>query len=145
MKILAWATAAGPPTDLTLRTAGRKFFDENMMPVLLQRGCALEACHSPGAANDFKLRPGSQGYFSSSALDRDYEEARRNFLDVDVPDPRQSRIVKKPIRRRQDGSGAIGVAHRGGPVLESPGDPAGLDPTLCPSPWTPDSTAFCTV
>ena len=28
------------------------------MPVLLQRGCALETCHSPNGFNDFRLRPG---------------------------------------------------------------------------------------
>jgi hypothetical protein len=141
--MLAWAKADHPLADSTMRSAGRQFFDENVMPVLLARGCALEGCHSPGAANDFKLRPGSQGYFSASALQRNYEEARRNFLDVDVPDPRQSRILKKPVVRREEGG--IGLVHRGGPVLQSPGDPPGLDPTMCPT-WDPTTaTPFCTL
>src|SRR5437773_3722614 len=119
-----------------MRSPGRRFFDENVMPVLLERGCALEACHSPGAANDFKLRPGSQGYFSASALARNYEEARRNFLVADVPDARASRLIKKPVVRASEGG--VGIPHRGGPPLASPTcggaaappcDPPGLDPT----------------
>jgi hypothetical protein len=140
---LRFATAAKAPMSGAMKSAGRQFFEENVMPVLLARGCALEACHSPGAPNDFKLRPGSQGYFSASALDRNYEEARRNFLDVDVPDPRVSRVVRKPVVRRDEGG--IGIPHRGGPVLQSPGDPPGLDPTACPA-WDPTTaTPFCTL
>ena len=32
LAMLAWATAAGPPTTLASRSAGRQFFDENVMP-----------------------------------------------------------------------------------------------------------------
>jgi hypothetical protein len=143
VKMLAWATMVGPPTNLAMRSPGRVFFDSNVMPILLQRGCALEACHSPGSANDFKLRPGSQGYFSASALERNYEEARRNFLVADVPDVRVSRIARKPVVKMSEGG--VGIAHRGGPVLQSPNDPPNLDPTMCP-PYDPaTSTPFCTL
>ena len=43
------------------------------MPKLLQRGCALEGCHSPDGFNDFRLRSGAQGFFAprrSSATTR---------------------------------------------------------------------------
>jgi hypothetical protein len=141
--LLGWATAAGAPAALAAKSPAHQFFDEQVMPLLLQRGCALEGCHSPGAANDFKLRPGSQGYFSTSALARNYDEARRNFLVADVPDPRQSRLLKKPLVPLAEGG--LGLPHRGGPVLQSPGDPPGLDPRQC-APFDPStSTAFCTL
>ena len=40
---------------------GKQFFEDNVQPVLLQRGCAFQACHSPQASNDFKLRCGAIG------------------------------------------------------------------------------------
>ena len=62
-----------------------------------ERGCSLEACHSPGAANDFKLHQGSPGgFYSQFALNFNYKEARNNFLVADIPDVRQTRLVKKP-------------------------------------------------
>jgi hypothetical protein len=138
--LLAWATAVGPP-PAPARSPGRQFFEERILPLLLQRGCAAEACHSAGAPNDFKLRAGSQGYFSPVALARNYDVARRVFLDAAVPDVRQSRLVKKALTRIDEGG--VGLPHRGGPVLQSAGDPPGLDPDACP-PWDPSSaTAFC--
>ena len=38
------------------------------MPKLLQRGCALEGCHSPDGFNDFRLRSGAHGFFAPLAL-----------------------------------------------------------------------------
>ncbi len=143
VKLQAWAEEAGVSPTLTGLSDGQKFFTASVMPVLLKRGCALEACHSPGAANDFKLRVGSQGgYLSAFALEGSYRVARQ-FLVPELPDVRQSRLVKKPIIARTEGG--VGLIHRGGPPLQSPADPPGLDPTLCPQPWTAMSTPFCTV
>ena len=41
-----------------------QFFKDNVQPILVQRGCTFQACHSPAATNDFKLRSGSPGFFS---------------------------------------------------------------------------------
>ena len=43
-----------------------------MQPIFVQRGCAFQACHSPQANNDFKLRSGSVGFFSAVALRKNY-------------------------------------------------------------------------
>jgi WD40-like Beta Propeller Repeat len=136
----SWATEAGISSLLTNLSPGEQFFNDHVMPVLLQRGCALEGCHSPGAPNDFKLRAGSQGFFSAFSLAANYHAARHDFLVAEVPDVRHSRLVRKPITAMNGG-----MIHRGGPPLESAGDPPGLDPSLCPQPWTTASTAFCTV
>jgi hypothetical protein len=137
-----WATEVGVSTSATPLSTGEQFFRDNVMPVFLRRGCALEACHSPGSANDFKLRAGTQGFFTTFMLSTNYKEARQ-FLVPDVPDVRQGRLVRKPVRSVAEGG--IGLTHRGGPPLESMGDPPGLDPTKCPQPWTTASTPFCTI
>jgi hypothetical protein len=136
-----WAAEAGTSQLLANLTDGQKFFNDNVVPVFLKRGCALEGCHSPGAANDFKLRAGQRGFFSPFSLSDNYMFARRDFLVADIPDVRQSRIVKKPVVSAAEGG--FGLVHRGGPPLETPGEV--LDPTLCPQPWTDKSTAFCTI
>ncbi len=138
--LLAWATEVGPSAVLANLSTGQQFFNDNVMPIFLKRGCALEACHSPGSANDFKLRAGARGFISPFSLADNYMFARRDFLVAEVPDVRQSRLVKKPIVPAHEGG--IGLIHRGGPPLETPGEV--LDPTLCPQPWTPASTPFCT-
>ena len=63
------AVQANPPLHADAKTAGQQFFEANVMPKLLQRGCALEGCHSPDGFNDFRLRSGAQGFFSPVALD----------------------------------------------------------------------------
>jgi hypothetical protein len=142
--LAAWAKEAGPFMAAVALSRGEQFFRDSVQPIFLQRGCALEACHSPGSANDFKLRAGTPGgFFSPFSLSFNYHEARDNFLVADIPDPRQTRIVKKPAI--QTAKGGIGLVHRGGPPLQSPGDPLDLDPTACPQPWTAASTPYCTI
>jgi len=136
-----WATEAGTSQLLANLTDGQKFFYDNVVPVFLKRGCALEGCHSPGAANDFKLRAGQRGFFSPFSLADNYTFARRDFLVADLPDVRQSRLVKKPIIAAAEGG--FGLTHRGGPPLQSPGET--LDPAMCPKPWSAMSSPFCTV
>ncbi|HEX4460864.1 MAG TPA: hypothetical protein VIA18_22950, partial [Polyangia bacterium] len=140
LKLSAWAAEVGSSQAVTL-SDGQQFFQDFIMPVFLKRGCALEACHSPGAANDFKLRSGSQGFFSSFSLQENYNVARNQFLVADVPDVRQSRLVKKPIVSSLEGG--LGLVHRGGPPLETAGET--LDPTLCAQPFPTDGSAtpFC--
>jgi hypothetical protein len=114
-RLTAWATAAGP-VSFEASDPGRQFFADNVQPLLLARGCQFESCHSPATINDFKLRSGSQGFFSAVALERNYELMRGDFTALEVPDVRRSRVVAKNILRNSGG-----IAHRGGPLLETPG------------------------
>lgn len=133
-----WAAKVGP-LDFGAGDDGKRFFADNVQPLLLQRGCAFEACHSPSATNDFKLRSGTQGFFSSVALQRNYDLMRDEFMALEFPDARRGRAVAKAILAL-----AGGIAHRGGPVLETPGK--ALSNAPCPQPWSAaNTTAFCTI
>lgn len=132
-------------------TPEKAFFEDHVQPVLIQRGCSFEACHSPQSGNDFKLRAGTQGFYSAVALEKNYDLLKREFLAFEYPDARRGRAVAKGILsddyRLADQVG--GIAHRGGPVLETPGAANGSDPAQCP-PWSgntppPNVTAFCVI
>ena len=111
-----------------------------VQPLLLTRGCSFQACHSPAATNDFSLRSGSQGFFSSIALERNYDKLKDHFMAMEMPDARRGRAVSKTIL---DEFG--GINHRGGPVLETPGS-GGARPSSCSTPIDPDNDpAFCVV
>jgi WD40-like Beta Propeller Repeat len=133
-----WATKVGP-LEFGAGEPGKRFFADNVQPILLSRGCSFQACHSPSATNDFKLRTGTQGFFSSVALERNYDLMRDEFMALEMPDARRGRAVAKSILPL-----AGGIAHRGGPVLETPG--GGLSNAPCPTPYdAATATAFCTV
>jgi hypothetical protein len=133
-----WAEAAQQSPLVASKSPGRSFFEANVMPVLLRRGCMLEACHSPEGPNDLRLHAGAQGFFSATALDRNYRELLDDFLALDTPDVRLSRVARKGIVRA-DG----GITHRAGALLETPGHAAG-EP--CPSAYDPaTATALCTL
>ena len=97
----------------------------------------------PARANDFKLRPGSQGFFSRSALGRNYDEARRR-----LPRRRRARraavaVVKKPIRAGTRAASAWCTAA----VRCSSRRAIRVGPRsrALPAPWTARRRAFCTV
>jgi hypothetical protein len=127
----AMAVQAAPP-PVAQKSMGRQFYEANVLPKLVQRGCALEGCHSPDGFNDFRLRPGAQGFLSPGAIQRDYETTLYEFMALDSVDVRQSRVVKKTT--------VGGITHRGGALLEdegvtpgtacAPTFPANYDPTL---------------
>ncbi len=123
-KVLAWADSVGPldPGD---ESPGYTFFSEQVMPVLLRRGCAMPQCHSPHGFNDFRLRAGSLGFFSPLAVARNYDETISDFVNLDTPDATESRIIKKNIARKRDGT-----EHRAGVLLLEPRDDGG-DASLC--------------
>lgn len=134
-----WATEAGK-VDFAGTDAGKQFFAENVQPLLLTRGCSFQACHSPSSTNDFQLRSGSQGFFSSIALERNYHRLRDNFMALEVPDARRGRAVAKTILESFGG-----INHRGGPVLETPGS-GGADPANCDDPIDLETaSAYCIV
>jgi hypothetical protein len=133
-----WALAV--QTDMPLaplmKSPGQMFFEANVMPKLLQRGCALEGCHSPDGFNDFRLRSGSNGAFAPLALRRNYETLADEFMAFDSVDVKQSRAVKKNITPDSGG-----ITHRAGPILE---DSVAID-TACPQPFDPatNTRSFC--
>jgi hypothetical protein len=139
-----WAMMAGPRAFAPPGDTGRDFFEKNVQKVLLTRGCSFEACHSPQASNDFKLRSGSIGFFSAVALEKNYHLMKEEFMAMEFPDARRGRAVAKTILEFDDRvTGVGGIAHRGGPVLETPGVPA--DPATC-QPFNPmTASAFCIV
>ena len=130
-----FARAVGPMP--VTRPAPQAFFEERIMPILLERGCAAAGCHSPVAMNDFKLRAGSNGFFSPVALEKNYHAAKTDFMAFEVPDVRRGRLVAKNLFPQNGG-----IAHRGGPLLELQG--GGADPAACPSPYdAAASSPFC--
>jgi hypothetical protein len=132
-----WAQAVqDSAAPVTAQTAGEAFFEANVMPKLLQRGCALEGCHSPDGFSDFRLRSGANGFFAPKAMRRNYEGALTEFMALDSVDVRQSRAVKKNIP-----ADLGGITHRAGPILV---DDVPID-TPCPSPFDPatNTRAFC--
>jgi hypothetical protein len=141
IQLSTWAAEVGAAQSMVMLSDSQQFFEDFIMPVFLKRGCALEACHSPGSANDFKLRSGSQGFISRFSLQENYDVARNQFLVADVPDVRQSRLVKKPVVSALEGG--FGLVHRGGPPLQTAGE--SLDPTVCPQPFPTDGSGspFC--
>ncbi len=149
--IKAWAETVGE-LDFAQGDPLKQFFEDNVQPIFVQRGCAFQACHSPQATNDFKLRTGTVGFFSSVQLRKNYELFRNEFMAIEFPDSRRGRAVAKAILDDDDQrvpTGVLGIIHRGGPVLETPGPLNGADPAACPThPFDPQVTAttpFCIV
>lgn len=132
-----FAAAAGE-LPAAVSTPARSFFDQRVMPVLLQRGCAMEACHSAVVPFGLHLRAGSQGFFSVLARDVNYAQARP-LAALESPNPIASRLVAKNVLPIKGG-----IAHRAGVVLETPGHPG--DPVECPAPYDPvGATPLCTL
>ncbi|HET9620264.1 MAG TPA: hypothetical protein VFP84_02780 [Kofleriaceae bacterium] len=127
-----WATQAGK-LDFVNGDPNKQFFSDNIQPMLLLRGCQFEACHSPEATNDFKLRTGTQGFFSAVALEKNYDLLRNDFMALEFPDVRRGRAMSKTIL-----AASGGIAHRGGPVIEAAGAPSSAG--CAGNPGTP----FCT-
>jgi hypothetical protein len=141
--IRTWAAQAGL-LDFAKGDPVKQFFADNVQPLLLTRGCSFQACHSPAATNDLKLRSGTQGFFSAVALAKNYDLLRNEFMAIEFPDARRGRAVAKGLLAADPSvAGVAGIAHRGGPVLETPGKPA--DRATC-GPFVPGtSSAYCTV
>jgi hypothetical protein len=135
----SWATEVqtAPPLVYGPKTAGQMFFEANVMPKLLVRGCDLEGCHSPDGFNDFRLRSGAFGFFAPAALTRNYHALADEFMAFDTVDVKQSRAVKKNIE-----ADSGGTTHRAGSILEDMN--ASVDDP-CPQPFdaATNTRAFC--
>lgn len=137
--IRTWAMQAGR-LDFAKNDMAKQFFAAYVQPILLARGCSFQACHSPAATNDFKLRSGTQGFFSAVALEKNYELLKNEFMAIEFPDARRGRAVAKALL--SNGPSATGIVHRGGPVLEAPDKPA----TCSFDPLKPqDSSPLCII
>ena len=146
-----WASQVGL-LDFAGGDPVKQYFKDNVQPILIARGCQFQACHSPAATNDFKLRSGTQGFFSSLALEKNYELLRNDFMALEFPDSRRGRAIAKALLTDDPRTSTPGgISHRGGPVLETPGlaaDPAGttIAPTTPNCATAPSSaTPFCII
>ncbi len=132
--LLAWATKVGRIDFVGAGgDPGKLFFQDHVQPTLLARGCGFAACHSPMAANDFKMRAGTNGFVSAVATARNYDLLRDEFMALEVPDVRHGRAAAKNLLP-EDG----GIGHRGGPLF---GSAQG-----CPQPFDPmarEPRPFC--
>ena len=107
--------------------AAKQYFKDNVQPILIARGCSFQACHSPAATNDFKLRTGTQGFFSAVALEKNYDLLRNDFMALEFPDVRRGRAIAKALLTadfRTPSIGGIGTprwarARDAGPGLRS--------------------------
>jgi WD40 repeat protein len=88
--------------------------------------------------NDFKMRSGTQSFFSAVEIDKNYHFVRDELMAMEMPDVRRGRLVAKNLFPAHGG-----IAHRGGPLLEA-GNNAG-DPASCGAFDAATSSAFCTL
>ncbi|HET9989153.1 MAG TPA: hypothetical protein VFQ65_11545, partial [Kofleriaceae bacterium] len=146
-----WATMVGL-LDFANGDPVKQYFKDNVQPILIARGCQFQACHSPAATNDFKLRSGTEGFFSAVALEKNYDLLKTDFMAMEFPDSRRGRAIAKALLTDDPRTNTVGgIAHRGGPVLETPGlaaDPAGttmapITPACTTAPAS--TTPFCIV
>ncbi len=146
--IRTWASGVGV-LDFAAGDPVKQFFKDNVQPILLQRGCSFQGCHSPQAANDFKLRSGTQGFFSAVALQKNYELLKGEFMAMEYPDARRGRAVAKPILEEDPRvpNQVGGMIHRGGAVLENQDGPTGTgaNPAACGAYNPATSSPFCTL
>ncbi|MEO6771873.1 MAG: hypothetical protein ABI467_02495 [Kofleriaceae bacterium] len=146
-----WAAMVGL-LDFANGDPVKQYFKDNVQPILIARGCQFQACHSPAATNDFKLRPGTEGFFSAVALEKNYDLMKDDFMAMEFPDSRRGRAIAKTLLANDPRTTTVGgISHRGGPVLETPGlaaDPAGttIAPTTPACTTAPSSTTpFCII
>jgi len=150
--IQGWANQVGL-LDFANGDPVKQYFKDNVQPILIARGCQFQACHSPQATNDFKLRSGTQGFFSAVALEKNYELLKNEFMAMEFPDARRGRAIAKAVLRDDSRSNTVGgIDHRAGSVLDTPGfssDPAGttvVPPTLpCATQPANATTPFCVI
>ena len=108
-----WSAA---DTQFELQTSeGEQFFRNNVQPLLVSRGCYLEACHSLVNFNFYKPLAGTDGFFGTRASLHNYLQARF-MLGLETTDPAQGRLLAKNLTATEGG-----IPHRGGPVLSPDG------------------------
>ncbi|HVJ94246.1 MAG TPA: hypothetical protein VM580_30870, partial [Labilithrix sp.] len=116
-----WATEHGPAT-VPEGDPAFVFFAHKVQPMLVKKGCMMLQCHSSSMFHDFRLHGGSGGSFSLSATRHNYELSLAQMA-IESEDPNASRMVRKNLYRPEVCGVAgcdrpVGIAHRGGPLLE---------------------------
>jgi hypothetical protein len=116
-----WARQHGPATSNRTDPAFL-FFAHKVQPVLVKKGCMMIQCHSGSMFHDYRLHGGSSGSFSLSATRQNYELSLAQMA-IESDDPNASRMVRKNLYRPEVCGVAgcdkpVGIAHRGGPLLE---------------------------
>ena len=116
-----WARLHGPP-EVVRDDPGFSFFAHKVQPVLVKKGCMMIQCHSASMFHDYRLHGGSGGSFSLSATRRNYELSLAQMA-IESEDLDASRMVRKNLYRPEVCGVAgcdqpVGLAHRGGPLLE---------------------------
>lgn len=96
---------------------GLRFFANRVQPMMVRKGCMFLNCHSPSMFHDLRLRGGSGGHFGRLATIRNYE-ITRELLGVDAENPNESRLIAKNLFPSSATPGGMGLAHRGGSLLE---------------------------
>ena len=105
----ALATWAAQDTPFALQSSeGQAFFQNNVQPKLVSRGCYLEACHSLVNFNFYKPLAGTDGLLGTRAQLHDYLQARF-MLGLESRDPAEGRLIRKNI--------VGGIPHKGGPLV----------------------------
>jgi hypothetical protein len=132
-RLAQWATQHGPP-DVGQRDPPFEFFAHKVQPALVKKGCMMLQCHSASMFHDYRLHGGSSGTFSLSATRQNYDLSLAQMA-VESPDPHASRMIRKNLYRPEVCGVAgcdkpIGIAHRGGPLLEDFGDRR-ANPEIC--------------
>jgi hypothetical protein len=114
--------------------AGYRFFANRVQPLLVREGCMFLNCHSPAMFHDLRLRGGAGGHFGRIATAHNYGIAR-DMLALEATTVNESRIVAKNLYPDEQLSGASGIFHRGGSLLEDFGNdgsgPNRADPSDC--------------
>jgi hypothetical protein len=100
---------------------GLRYFGNYVQPMLVKKGCMFQNCHSNAMFHDLRLRGGAQGTFAPIAFEKNYDLSRR-LLALESPDPNASRLIAKNLFPPE--SGSVGIAHRGGALLEDFAAPA---------------------
>ncbi|MBZ0116963.1 MAG: hypothetical protein K8H88_08215, partial [Sandaracinaceae bacterium] len=113
-----------PPAGLS---RGELFFANRVQPMLVRKGCMFLNCHSTAMFHDLRLRGGAEGLFSRVATLHNYEISRL-LLAPDASDPNESRIIAKNLYPPEQVTGAQGIFHRGGSLLEDFGQAADGSP-----------------
>lgn len=132
-RLAEWARAHGP-AEATRTDPGFTFFAHKVQPALVKKGCMMVQCHSSSMFHDYRLHGGSAGSFSLSATRMNYELSLLE-MSIESEDLNASRLVRKNLYRPElcgvtGCEEPVGLAHRGGPLLEDFGDRR-ASPELC--------------
>jgi hypothetical protein len=120
-KIEDWAREHGPATAENVDPAFL-FFAHKVQPILVKKGCMMIQCHSASMFHDYRLHGGSGGSFSLSATRQNYDLSLQQMA-IESDDLNASRMARKNLYRPEvcgvaGCDKAVGIAHRGGPLLE---------------------------